>query len=343
MLKALKQGLLRTTRSVRLLEAVARSQWRRDRLLILCYHSVTADQEHGWRRALFFTPEELEARLALIRKWDLNVLPLGEAVDRLRNGTLPPRSAALTFDDGTVDFKTIVWPLLKRYGYPATVYVTTYYSEKQLPIFPLMCSYLLWQARGRRLPASAELGVADPVDLSSPSERARVERAIVDRANRDGLSAEDRHQLTFHLAGLLERDYGDLLRRRVLQLMTPEEMRQVAADGADVQLHTHRHRTPRDRALFEREIAENRARIERLTGRPANHFCYPSGVYAPEFLPWLTAQHVATATTCVPALATRTTAPLLLPRLVDTAGMAPIEFEGWLSGFSQVLPRRGAA
>jgi hypothetical protein len=340
MLKAVKQNLLRATKRAGLLRLVAESEWRRRRLLIICYHSVSVDQEHLWRRPTFFTLQEFKQRLQLLQQWEANVLPLGEAVARLQCGTLPSRSIVLTFDDGTADFYQTVWPLLKLYGYPATVYATSYYSEKRQPVFPLMCSYLLWKGRHRVLDAVPELGVTRLANLSSARQRAMVERSVIERADRDGLNADAKNQRAAKLAESLGIDYSDLLSRRVLQVMNPEEMRQVAADGADVQLHSHRHRAPRRRELFDQEIADNRTRLEPLTGRRAEHFCYPSGVHHPEFAPWLTAQQIRTATTCIPGLATAGTSPLLLPRVVDTAALTPIELEGWLSGVSQILPRR---
>lgn len=343
MLKKLKQSLLLGAKRIQLLELVANSNWRRQRLLILCYHSLSMDQEHHWRRALYFTTEEFEERLRLLQRCRVNILPLGDGVARLQSGTLPERSAVLTFDDGTADFGHLVWPKLKQYGYPATAYVTTYYSEKRHPIFPLICSYLVWKGRHQVLGRSVELGVADDVDLSSPERRVAVERAIVQQADRQALTADDKNRRARRLAEVLEIDYDDLLRRRVLQLMTPEEMRATAADGADIQLHTHRHRVPRERALFDREIVDNRARLLPLTNRRLEHFCYPSGVNFPEFLPWLEDQQIKTATTTLPGLATSRTAALMLPRFVDTAGSSPIEVEGWLSGFSQILPRRTSA
>jgi peptidoglycan/xylan/chitin deacetylase (PgdA/CDA1 family) len=340
MLKTLKQSLLRGAKRLRVLDVVADSAWRRNRLLILCYHSVSVDEEHGWRRALYFTSDEFDERLRMLHEFRVNVLPLGEGVARLRAGTLPDRSVVLTFDDGTADFGNLVWPRLKRYGYPATAYVTTYYSEKRHPIFPLICSYLLWKSRRHVIRRSAELGVADDVDLATPERRLAVERAILQQADREQLTADQKDDRARRLADWLGIDYADLLRRRVLQLMTPEEMRATAADGADIQLHTHRHRVPRERALFDREIADNRSRLQKLTDRPLEHFCYPSGVNFPEFLPWLEAQKIATATTTNPGLASVDSRPLLLPRFIDTAGASPIELEGWLSGFSQILPRR---
>lgn len=340
MLKALKQLTLGVGQTLYVLDAIANSRWRQQRLLILCYHSLTLDEEHRWRRSLFFTPEEFEARLQLLQRWRMAVLPLGEAVERLKAGTLPPRSAALTFDDGTADFGLLVWPLLKRYGYPATVYATTYYSEKGLPLFPNMCAYLLWKGRTRTLEGADWLGLAGPADLSSAATRSAVVEAIIARADRDALDARARDGVAARLAAAVDVDYEALRRRRVLQLMTPEEMRSAAAEGADVQLHTHRHRVPRDQALFAREIEDNRARLERATGRPAIHFCYPSGVHFPEFLPWLSALGVRTATTTIAALADRTSTPLLLPRVVDTASLSPIELASWLSGVSHLIPQR---
>jgi peptidoglycan/xylan/chitin deacetylase (PgdA/CDA1 family) len=340
MLKTLKQRFLTIGRATGMLEAVARSEWRRRRLLILCYHSLSVDQEHGWRRALFFTPEEFEARLEQIRRFGLNVLPLDDALTRLRAGTLPPRSAVLTFDDGSADFHDIVVPMLRRYGYAATVYVSTYYIEKRLPIFPLMVSYLLWKGRAGRLGPSQVLGLRADVDLSDLKQRNSADEEIVGAADREGLTAQERERQLEYLAAELSVDYLDLRRRRVLQLMTPEEVRHVAEAGFDVQLHTHRHRTALEQSGFVSEIAENRSRIEVMTSLPARHFCYPRGVYHPQFQQWLTDANVSSATTCVPGLADARSNVLLLPRVVDTAGLSPIEFEGWMSGVSHLFPRR---
>jgi peptidoglycan/xylan/chitin deacetylase (PgdA/CDA1 family) len=344
MLKALKRNLLTVCRRTGLMEVIARSRWRQRRLLILCYHSVSLDEEHKWRPLLYFSPDEFEARLKLIREWRLNVLPLAEAVARLQADTLPPRSAVLSFDDGTADFGLIVWPMLKRFGFPGTVYTATYYSDKGCAVFPLMCSYLLWKARAQVLPPVPDLGLPTSSILMDAKVRSTVERQIVDHAESLHLSAEERELMLVRLADVLALDYATLRERRVLQMMTPAEMRALTEDGADIQLHTHRHRTPRDESLFAREIIENRASLERATGRAPEHFCYPSGVHYPEYAAWLTSLGVKTATISSPGgLATRGVSPLFIPRVVDTISQAPIEMEGWLSGISALLPRRSRA
>ena len=71
--------------------------------------------------------------------------------------------------------------------------------------------------------------------------------------------------------------------------MSEDTVRALPRDLIDVQLHTHRHRAPRDRELFLREIRDNASVIRRLRGErsPMEHFCYPSGEYFGEFLGWL--------------------------------------------------------
>lgn len=96
-----------------------------------------------------------------------------------------------------------------------------------------------------------------------------------------------------------------------------------------------------DRQLFLREIEDNRQSIQAMSGKHAEHFCYPSGVYDSAFLPWLKEAGILSATTCETGFASRRSNPLLLPRMLDNPQLSSIEFESWLTGISAALPRRG--
>src|SRR5438067_3940999 len=141
MLTIIRRALLHGLRACGGFAVVGSTEWRRRRLLILCYHAIPLQDEYLWRPMLYMPLSILRQRLEILQRGRYTVLPLGEALERLQRNDLPPRAVALTFDDGTYDFYSMGWPLIKQFGFPATVYQTTYYSAHSFPVFNLVCSY----------------------------------------------------------------------------------------------------------------------------------------------------------------------------------------------------------
>jgi len=342
-LRSLKLGALRALQSTGASARIRDSRWRRERLLILCYHGVSVQDEHEWRPKLYMPPAVLRERFELLRRGGYQVLPLGEAIERLYKGDLPPRSVALTFDDGGYDFYKQASPILREFGYPATVYQTTYYSDYAKPIFGVAASYLLWKRRSEVLQPAPDIGITQAVNLSTEENRRRVVVQLEKRSAREGLTGAQKNDLLKKLAQHLNLNYAEFEAKRLLQIMRPDEIAAIAAAGFDIQLHTHRHRTPLDETLFRKEIADNRQRIAEVCGSIPTHFCYPSGHYEIAFLPWLEREGVVSATTCDPALASKQSHPLLLPRFVDTPEQPLFVFEAWLSGAGHIASARRPA
>lgn len=340
MYKTLKQIALSTLKSTGAFRAMADSRWRSERLLILCYHGISLDDEHLWRPDTYITADFLESRLRMLRDGGYQVLSLQDGVKRLYAKTLPPKSVVLTFDDGLYNFDALAVPLLKKYGFPATLYLTTYYTFKPLPVFPLLVSYLLWKANGIAVDALPEAGLQSAPDLTTPAGRDHARDAIVNFANVAGFSADQKQALAVHLAAHLRVDLQPILQKRLFHLVSPEESRAMAQQGIDIQLHTHRHRTPMDGALFKKEVVENGERIHEILGHDVHDFCYPSGVYRMHYLPILKELGVTTATTCEHAIADRGMDPLLLPRFLDSANVSALDFEGWLTGIGPFIRAR---
>ena len=344
MLKSLKLATLGLLRSSGVFTLVANSGWRQRRLLILCYHGIALEDEHLWRPRLFVERQKLEERFEGLKKGNFSVLPLGDALQRLRAGSLPPRSVVLTFDDGTYDFFRQAYPLLRIYGFPATVYQTTYYTSLQLPVFNVICSYMLWKRRGEVIADVQSLRLPGPLDLRTDASRAQIVRNLLAHADRENMTGLQRDDIAGRLALALKIDYAELKAKRILQVMNESELQEISRNGVDVELHTHRHRTPEDEALFRKEIQDNRSTIHKLIGTQPVHFCYPSGVYVRPFLPWLRKEQVISATTCDTGLAQATTESLLLPRFVAHQNRTQIEFESWITGVGNLLAvRRKAA
>jgi len=229
--------------------------------------------------------------------------------------------------------------VIRDFGFPVTVYQTTYYGDKSLPIFNLVFSYLLWVRRGTFVTGGKELGLHDLLDLTTESSRAEIVRTLVLNAEANNLSAVQKNDFAAKLARFLSISYDEIVSSRRFQVMTPSERTELATQGVDFQLHTHRHRTPVREDLFRKEIQDNRRALGQL-GAGAIHFCYPSGVYRPEFMDWLQKENVVSATTCETGLASARSNPFLLPRLVDTSARSAVEFEAWISGLAALFPAR---
>ena len=120
MLRRIRIGLLAAANASGLSRLIGYSAWRRRRLLILCYHGVSDGDLHQWNPSLFMDAEIFRSRMNLLREAKCNVLGLSEALERLADGTLPPRSVVLTFDDGFADFYNVARPILRDFGFPAT-------------------------------------------------------------------------------------------------------------------------------------------------------------------------------------------------------------------------------
>ena len=90
--------------------------------VILQYHNVsnttTADTS--------ISPANFRNQMQFLRDNGFAILPLEEVVEALHNNTaIPDKTAVITFDDGYRSVYDEAFPLLKSYGWPFTVFVTT--------------------------------------------------------------------------------------------------------------------------------------------------------------------------------------------------------------------------
>lgn len=310
----------------------------RRHLKILCYHGFEMIDESEFRPSLFIAPSQFDGRLSLIAKCGLRVMPLRDAIDSLYAGTLPQNSVVITIDDGFHSVFRLAAPRLLRSGFPASVYVTTYYVDHANPVFRLAVQYMFWKTTRRQCTLEGLPGsVRDVVDLTDAAQAESAMWECIQYGERH-CNEEVRVKLCQTLGERLAVSYDDLVRSRILHLMTPEELRSLAAMNIGIELHTHRHRFPSDDELqAKREIADNRAALTRMTGNAPDHFCYPSGLWTRSQSAWLDSIGVRSSTTCLPGLNSSTTPRHALRRFLDGANIHPLEFEAALCGFSDLL------
>lgn len=95
------------------------------RVPVLAYHSIAADGLDGladWR----IDPETFERHLRFLRRRGYRSISLHEwTTARKNSGVLSGRPILITFDDGYEDFAQTAWPILKRNGFSAVVFIVT--------------------------------------------------------------------------------------------------------------------------------------------------------------------------------------------------------------------------
>lgn len=306
-------------------------------LRILAYHGFGLSDEIEFRPLLFMDTAVFRQRLEYLIRHGYPVLSLDDAVARLRQDNLPPCATTITFDDGFYSIWKLAVPLLKELKLPATIYLTTYYCVKGNPVFRLVVQYMFWRTAETEFRLNDlghhEAGSVSLVDKVSANE---VAWRIINYAE-NRMTEDQRVRLCEELGRRLKVDYADIVKRRILTIMTRDEILETDRAGIDIQLHTHRHILPTEAGQVRKEIENNREVLEPLLGRKLRHFCYPSGIHHKDHLRPLADAEVMSATTCDAGLNYADTSPLTLRRFLDGNNISPIEFEAEMSGFSDLL------
>jgi len=96
---------------------------------IIMYHSVSPQAQPENRLAV--RPETFARQMRFLKTHHYNVVPL-EAVAAMikEKKTLPPKTIAITFDDGYKDNFTYAYPVLKEFNLPATVFIIVHEVER---------------------------------------------------------------------------------------------------------------------------------------------------------------------------------------------------------------------
>ncbi|TFW19398.1 polysaccharide deacetylase family protein [Duganella callida] len=244
---------------------------------IMIYHRVRPQRD-----TLF--PDEVDAahfarQLAWLTSY-CEVMPLLDAVRHMRAGTLPPRAACITFDDGYADNADIALPLLQHYRVPATFFVASGFLN----------GGRMWNDSVIELIRRAPAGTLDASSLGlgvhrfdTPAQRVDAIMSLLGQLKY--LPMAQRLEQVERLSGLLAVPLPTDL------MMRDEQVRQLHRAGMAIGGHTVHHpilarlEPPQARA----EIAEGKAALERLTGAPVSLFAYPNGGPGTDYGP----EHVA--------------------------------------------------
>ena len=241
-------------------------------LSILVYHRVLAEPDP-------LVPDqvcasEFDRQLVVLDRW-FTVLPLREAAARLRGGTLPIRSASVTFDDGYADNIAVALPILRRRGVPATFFLATSFIDGGR-MWNDSVIETIRGAQGDTLDARC-IGL-DTLSISTIDlRRQAIERLL---AALKYLPFEERQRRVEELAAETSRSLPSDL------MMTAEQVRHLRASDMEIGAHTVTHPilTQLNSERANSEIRDSKRRLEAITGNPVTLFAYPNGKPGRDYL-----------------------------------------------------------
>jgi len=301
---------------------------------LLVYHNVSAQRD-----PVFGIDESAFARQMAFLAQHYHVVTLDDLAGMLA-GAQPwiERAVAITFDDGYEDNYLVAWPILRKSGLPATIYLPTDYIGSAEGIWLNRLHVALRMTPLDRLEAPELLGGEPPfLSLRSSAERFAGASLLVDRLY--DLAPRPRKALAEALIERLKVDLASLLPRpSALRFLNWDQAREMAGGLVTFGSHGCSHSIVSRLAddVLRDELTASKAIIEREMGRPVRHFAYPNGTRgdwdrrAVELLPEL---GYATAVINCRGLVEAGTDPFELPR-VGYAGSHMTTFAKRLEGLT---------
>lgn len=310
-------------------------------LRILCYHGLWTLPGEPYGDSLFMPVDQFRARMRWLAASDYPVLDLDEAVKLLAADRLPPRAVVITIDDGWRSTHSHMLPILEELGLPATVYMSTWYADRELPVLNVALACMIERCDQAALDLA---GIAPGLDGKAAigDGRARTELAARIFAAVDAMPAAERLQAFATIADRAGIDRAGYLAQ--FRYLNTGEIADARRRGLRFELHTHRHRSvTRHLAETTAEIDDNRQALRRKgAGENFAHFCYPGGYYQPDVEPLLAERGIVSATLTRRGLNPPGTHPFRLRRLLDGARVSQVAFEAYLAGlFEPIDKRRG--
>jgi peptidoglycan/xylan/chitin deacetylase (PgdA/CDA1 family) len=252
----------------------------RRRLLLLTYHGVLpAGSGADDYLARNCVDADAFARQMRFLSRHYRCISLSDAVAGLAGEKpLPHRAAVVTFDDGFRNNLDHALPVLRQYGVPATVFVTTDHIGRG--------TRLLWTERVARLVTESRPGdridvvvAGERITASSPGERREAARALLKRLK--SVPVGERDRAIAELEQALGADAGAPEEDRYA-FLDWDGVRALIAGGVEIGSHTATHAvlTSLTPDAIRRELARSKGAIERHIGRPCVLFSYPNGTAA---------------------------------------------------------------
>lgn len=247
----------------------ARREKLRSSLAIVMYHGVT-DHDLDVPNWSHLHVDEFDRQIHFLSE-HYRLLPLDEAIERLREGLpIPDGAACITFDDGFRNVATTAFPVLEKYGAPATVFLITSVVGSRRTSWPDRLYHNMARSTRDHVPFEGR-----DHSLATASDRERSYASIVERMK--SIPLAERQAREEELSDWLgEPDIGEA---DAVRMMDWDEVDRLASSGL-VQFGSHTHTHPilsQCSPDVQRQELETARDILRERGHAWHLLAYPNG------------------------------------------------------------------
>jgi peptidoglycan/xylan/chitin deacetylase (PgdA/CDA1 family) len=281
------------------------------------YHRVARLAHDPWELAI--TPDRFAEQIEVLTR-ERRVVPLRRLAEELACVGSGKPLAAVTFDDGYTDVLTAAAPVLRRFGCPATLFVTTGAIGSRESFW--------WDTLTRALLGPPELPPSLEITLAGRDHHWRLvagregsdEGVVSRRALHDQLHALLRPLPVDERRGALKVlvEWAGARSPEPDPTLSADELRALAADGlVEIGAHsvTHPPLPLLGREEKRAEILGSRHACEAILGNSVPAFAYPFGDYDEECVAVVGEAGFAFACTVEPRPVRRGDPPLRWPRV----------------------------
>jgi peptidoglycan/xylan/chitin deacetylase (PgdA/CDA1 family) len=250
----------------------------RQKIVILVYHGITSN--NFFHPPWTLLPVSLFEKHIRFLKQHYKILPLGDVVSALnQKKVLPTNTAVVTFDDGYRNNFTNAFPILSKYGIPATIFLTAGYIGTRR-LLPLDKAYLLCRDAQIDYFQSRANNKHEPLSFRNDKERMLSYNRMAEILKKLSTSDQELYLkmfqeglgvTKFHTKNAINEDF---------RIVSWDEVITMRNSGwIEIGSHTVSHEilTNVPDKIAEKEIANSKSILEEYLNEPITLFAYPNG------------------------------------------------------------------
>jgi len=240
---------------------------------ILMFHRFSAGPKQNC-----VSSTELEKQIIYLKE-RFNILPLSQLRQCIVQGKQTPNnSIVLTVDDGYRDFYEVAYPVLKKHGVPATLYVTSGFVNEELWLWPDQITWLLNSVS--EINKTIELGEKNAKNIEitaiNNSNRQQIWSQVISYL----LSVDDKTKREWIV--YFAEQLGKPLPKRApseYAACSWQQLTEMQQNGIEIGGHTHTHPSlgQVDDEQLQTELNTCMQFLDEKLGKQERDFCFPNG------------------------------------------------------------------